>query len=113
MPEFQEERYAETLILIYPVCGDTSVNCKCHISVTLIPMGERAQAADCFSQPSLHVDVARHMRDYVEAADKLLHKLFFLRTVHQSQLSRDLAEDCMAALEAEIAETDRCRQKYI
>ncbi|KAL3697465.1 hypothetical protein R1sor_011541 [Riccia sorocarpa] len=70
------------------------------------------QAADRSSHPSLHVDVERHTRDFMDAANQL--QLFFLRVGHQSQPSREqVLRQQIATLEAEIAEKDKLVERHL
>ncbi|KAL2630858.1 hypothetical protein R1flu_015544 [Riccia fluitans] len=70
------------------------------------------QAADRASHPSLHVDVERHTKDFMEAANKL--QLFFLRVGHQSQPSaKQVLRQQVAALETEIAEKDKLLERHV
>lgn len=70
------------------------------------------QAADRSSHPSLHVDVERHTRDFMEAANKL--QLFFLRVGHQFQPSREqVLKEEILGLEAEIAAKDELVDRHL
>ncbi|KAJ7242411.1 hypothetical protein O6H91_Y196900 [Diphasiastrum complanatum] len=63
------------------------------------------QAADRSTQPSHHVDVERHAREFMEAAKKL--QLFFIRVQHQHQPPKEeLLKKEIMDLEADLRARD-------
>ncbi|CAM6097099.1 unnamed protein product [Calypogeia fissa] len=70
------------------------------------------QAADRSSHPSLHVDVERHSKEFMDAAKKI--QLFFIRVGHQYEPSRDsILRKEIAALEEELKVKDDLMQRQL
>ncbi|KAJ7542610.1 hypothetical protein O6H91_09G002800 [Diphasiastrum complanatum] len=68
------------------------------------------QAADRSTQPSHHVDVERHAREFMEAAKKL--QLFFIRVQHQHQPPKEeLLKKEIVDLEADLRAKDELIEK--